>query len=101
MRQARLGEALGLYQVTVLSRWKPSSCIAKPIEKMTCCVPETQIVPEGLSAAAGGAEPGALEGVVRLEAARRVPAPLVHAHAPAGLAGGSRRSTGGRAGPRR
>ena len=28
MRQARFGAALGLNQVTVLSRWKPSSCIA-------------------------------------------------------------------------
>src|SRR5512143_490492 len=48
-RQARLGEALGLYQVTVLRRWKPSSCMAKPTEKMTCWVPDTHRVPEGLS----------------------------------------------------
>src|SRR5512142_2984028 len=49
-RHARLGEALGLYQVTVLSRWKPSSCMAEPMEKRTCGVQETQIVPLGLSA---------------------------------------------------
>src|SRR5512143_1048197 len=48
-RQARLGEALGLYQVTVLRRWKPSSCRAKPMEKMTCWVPDTHRVPEGFS----------------------------------------------------
>ena len=35
MRQARLGLAFGLNQVMVLSRWKPSDCIAKPIEKIT------------------------------------------------------------------
>ena len=48
-RQARLGEAFGLYQVTVLRRWKPSSCSANPMEKMTCWVPDTHSVPDGLS----------------------------------------------------
>jgi hypothetical protein len=48
-RQARFGAAFGLYQVMVLSRWKPSSCSAKPTEKITCCVPDTHSVPEGLS----------------------------------------------------
>src|SRR5262249_61422061 len=28
---------------------QPSDCIAKPTEKITCCVPETQMDPDGLS----------------------------------------------------
>src|SRR5690242_3960074 len=48
-RQERFGLAFGLYQVMVFNSLNPNDCIAKPTEKITCCVPETQIVPDGLS----------------------------------------------------
>ena len=101
MRQARLGAALGLYQVTVLSRWKPSSCMAKPTEKMTCCVPETQRVPEGLRTRRTGLQPPRWKAWSASHAARLRPSRPCRPDAPAAPGRWCRRSTGGREGRRR
>ena len=49
VRQARLGLAFGLYQLTMLSTFQPVDWSAKPREKMFAFVPNAHSVPDGLS----------------------------------------------------